>query len=116
VERTPGWVQGRLLVPVRGRMGVGTVQVRVRVPRWAGGRPWVTLRWTRAPLGYWWTARWRLRDAEDFQANTRLAAALDAVGHSVDRSVVRKSLDRYYRVERTDARRDRAFASGLKAV
>ena len=116
LERTPGWVQGRLRAPIRGRLGMGEVRLTVRAPRWAGGAPWVLLRWTRRPLGYWWTARWRLRDAEALETDGRLRAVLADVGRSVDRSVIRKSLNRAYRTERTQPARDRAFASGLKAV
>jgi hypothetical protein len=116
LERTPGWVQGRFAAPIRGRMGWGEVRVMVRAPRWAGGVPWVLLRWTRRPLGYWWTARWRLRDVEALADDGRLRAVLADVGRSVDRSVVRQSLNRAYRTERGQPARDRAFVRGLKAV
>jgi hypothetical protein len=116
LERTPGWVQGRLVAPIRGRLGTGEVRVTVRVPRWAGGRPWVRLRWTRRPLGYWWTARWQLADAEGLQADSRLRAALVDAGRAVDRSVIRTSLNRAWRTERVQPARERAFLSGLKAV
>jgi len=116
LERTPGWVQGRLRAPIKGRLGAGELRLTVRAPRWAGGRPYVVVRWTRAPLGYWWTARWHLAAADQLATDSRLAAVLAAVGRSVDRSVVRRSLDRAYRPTPMNAARDRAFASGLKAV
>jgi hypothetical protein len=116
LERTPGWVQGRLVAPIRGRLGAGEVRLTVRAPRWAGGRPWVLLRWTRAPLGYWWTARWQLADAAALADDSRLRAVLADVGRAVDRSVVRRSLDRAYRPQQTSATRDRAFRAGLRVV
>jgi hypothetical protein len=45
-----------------------------------------------------------------------MRAVLADVGRSVDRSVIRKSLNRAYRTERVQPARERAFVSGLRAV